>query len=76
VAYSKQAINGVKKEYNMTGLAEQFKKQPKVDFISTVSKNGKADSEIYKSSKMVDGKTAALRIISSMICQRRNFLHS
>ncbi len=51
----------------MTGLAEHFKKQPMAGVISTASKNGKADSVVYGSPKMVDEITADLKVISSMI---------
>ena len=53
----------------MTGLAEHFKKQPRAGVISTASKDGKVGSVVYGSPKMVDEKTADLRLISSMIAR-------
>ena len=46
----------------MTGLVEYFNKQPKLGVISTSSKDGKVDSVICGSPRMIDEKTAIVAL--------------
>ncbi|MDD1752667.1 MAG: pyridoxamine 5'-phosphate oxidase family protein [Methanotrichaceae archaeon] len=46
----------------MTGLVEYFNKQPKLGVTSTSSKDGKVDSVICGSPRMIDEKTAIVAL--------------
>ena len=46
----------------MTGLVEYFNKQPRLGVISTSSKDGKVDSVICGSPRMIDEKTAIVAL--------------